>query len=45
MECPECKSAKINKIGKYPTRSGIKKQRFVCRDCAKTFYETKEVKK
>ena len=45
MECPECKSSNVNKAGKFPTRKEGKKQRFVCRDCAKTFYEAKEIKK
>lgn len=44
MECPKCKSTKVNKVGKVPSYKDGKKQRFMCRDCAKTFYETKEVK-
>jgi transposase-like protein len=35
--CPICESDKIKKAGIVPTRKG-KKQRFQCKDCAKTFY-------
>jgi len=37
MVCPECKSIKIKKAGIVVTRKG-KKQRYQCKDCAKTFY-------
>ncbi|MCK5609031.1 IS1 family transposase [Candidatus Pacearchaeota archaeon] len=38
QKCPECKSEKLVKLGKIPTRNG-KKQRLRCQDCGKTMYE------
>ena len=43
--CPECKSTRIWKKGKVPAIGGVKKPRYVCYDCGRTFFAPKaEVK-
>ena len=36
--CPYCQSEKVSKSGTVTRVGGIKKQRFYCRGCGKTFY-------
>lgn len=36
--CPYCQNEKVNKSGTIARVGGIKKQRFYCRECGKTFY-------
>lgn len=38
--CPHCKSEKIVYNGKKKGKDGKKKQRYLCRDCGKTFVQT-----
>ena len=40
MECPNCKSKHIVKLGKIPSFKAGRKQRYKCWECGKTFYET-----
>jgi transposase-like protein len=41
MKC-DCGSTKIRKAGKFITRTEGKKQRYLCSECGRTFYEKKE---
>ena len=40
MKCPECGNKRIWKAGMFPSRKG-KRQRYMCSECAKTFYKEK----
>lgn len=44
LACPVCKSVRINKRG-YDYRVATVVQRYVCRDCFKTFYAGSPIKK
>ena len=39
MECPECESKNVIKKGQRKTQYGIK-QRYLCKDCRKTFTDS-----
>lgn len=45
VKCPGCGSLRVWKKGKVPAIGGVKKPRYVCYDCGRTFYAPKaEVK-
>ena len=41
VSCPECGSTEVRKHGVVITRRG-EKQRFLCRDCGRTFLDPKD---
>ncbi len=41
MNCPECRSNKVVRMGFIVTRNG-KKQRYRCNKCGRTFYVNKQ---
>lgn len=36
--CPHCGAHRVNKSSQVATVSAGKKQRYICRECGKTFY-------
>ncbi|GAH42389.1 unnamed protein product [marine sediment metagenome] len=43
--CPDCESLHIVKSGFGVHKPGEKKQRYMCRDCGRTFYLEEDYKK